>query len=201
VPVLIIIWTLGNFAGPVVLARFFDTVGCKPMIAGCYLGSALLTVPLIVVFVQETVNQWGFLAILVALFFLASAGASSAYLTVSEIFPMETRALAIAFFYAVGTGAGGIIGPILFGQLVGTGERSMMAIAFIVSAVVMAVGGIAELIVGVRAEQTNLEDIAKPLTAREVEEDGGPEPGGTEADRYRREAQAAREEAERARAR
>lgn len=201
VPLLIIFWSLGNFAGPVVLGRFFDTVGRKPMIAGCYLGSAVLTVPLIVIFVQGTVNQWGFLVNLVVIFFLASAAASAAYLTVSEVFPMETRALAIAFFYAVGTGAGGIIGPVLFGQLIGTGDRDIMAIAFIVSALVMAGGGITELIVGVPAEQANLENIAKPLTAREAEEEsGGPEEGGSEADRYRRTAEQRREEAERARA-
>ncbi|MFW6090421.1 MAG: MFS transporter, partial [Actinomycetota bacterium] len=203
VPLLIIIWTLGNFAGPVILGRFFDTVGRKPMIAGCYLGSAALTIPLIVLFVQGTVNEWGFLANLVAIFFVASAGASAAYLTVSEVFPMETRALAIAFFYAVGTGAGGIVGPILFGQLIGTGDRGLMAIAFIVSAGVMTVGGIAEIFLGVRAERSNLENIAKPLTAREAEEEdgAGAEAGGGQAERHRQTAQQRREEAERARGR
>ncbi len=78
-------------------------------------------------------------------FFLASAGASAAYLTVSEIFPMETRALAIAFFYAVGTGIGGIIGPLLFGNLIASGNRGEVAIAFFIGAAVMALGGLAEL--------------------------------------------------------
>jgi len=100
-------------------------------------------------------------------FFLASAGASAAYLTVSEIFPMETRALAIAFFYAIGTGLGGIVGPLLFGQLTDSGDRDAVAVGFGIAAAVMAVGGIAELLFGVKAEQTPLEDIAKPLTAED----------------------------------
>jgi MFS family permease len=79
---------------------------------------------------------------------------------VSEIFPMETRALAIAFFYAVGTGIGGIIGPLLFGNLIASGNRSEVATAFYIGAAVMAVGGIVELIYGVKAEQVPLEDIA-----------------------------------------
>ena len=88
-----------------------------------------------------------------AIFFLASAGASSAYLTVSEIFPMETRALSIAFFYAVGTGAGGITGPLLFGHLIASGNQDQVAIGFFIGAAVMAIGGIAELAFGVKAEQ------------------------------------------------
>jgi hypothetical protein len=104
------------------------------------------------------------------IFFLASAGASSAYLTVSEIFPMETRALSIAFFYAVGTAAGGIAGPLLFGHLINTGSQDQVAIGFFIGAVVMAVGGIAELFFGVDAEQKPLEEVAEPLTAVDGEE-------------------------------
>ena len=115
-------------------------------------------------------SPWTFQAFIFGTFFLASAGASAAYLTVSEIFPMETRALAIAFFYAVGTGIGGIIGPLLFGNLIASGNRSEVATAFYIGAAVMAVGGIVELIYGVKAEQVPLENIAKPLTAEEAEE-------------------------------
>jgi MFS family permease len=89
---------------------------------------------------------------------------------VSEIFPMETRALAIAFFYAVGTGIGGIAGPLLFGNLIASGSRGEVAIGFFIGAAVMAVGGIAELFYGVKAEQVPLENIAKPLTAEEAEQ-------------------------------
>ena len=99
-----------------------DTVGRKPMIALSYLGSAAMAVVLAVVFGSQTGGVWLFIAVLAATFFLASTGASAAYLTVSEIFPMETRALAIAFFYAVGTAIGGITGPLLFGELINSGQ-------------------------------------------------------------------------------
>ncbi|WP_216205430.1 MFS transporter [Amycolatopsis aidingensis] len=172
VPVFVICYAIGNFLGPVTLGRLFDTVGRRPMISGAYLGSALMVVPLTWFFLTGTGGPWALLAFVMLTFFLASAGASAAYLTVSEIFPMETRALAIAFFYAVGTGLGGIVGPLLFGQLIGSGERPLVAIGFGVSAAVMALGGVAELVFGVRAERASLEDIAKPLTAEEAEESG-----------------------------
>ena len=171
-PLFIIFWALSNFAGPVVLGRFFDSVGRKPMIAMAYLGSALVTLPLAGVFLSEIGGLAAFMVLLVITFFLASSGASAAYLTVSEIFPMETRALAIAFFYAVGTAVGGIAGPLLFGTLIETGERVPVAIGFLVAAAVMALGGLAELVFGVRAEGRNLEDLATPLTAEEAD---GPE--------------------------
>jgi hypothetical protein len=109
------------------------------------------------------------MAFVLVIFFLASAGASSAYLTVSEIFPMESRALSIAFFYAVGTATGGIAGPLLFGHLINTGSQSQVAIGFFIGAVVMAIGGVAELLFGVKAEQKQLEEIAEPLTAKRAE--------------------------------
>jgi MFS family permease len=176
VPVFLVIYAVGNFLGPLVLGRLFDTVGRKPMITFTYLGSAACAVALAVLFNQHTLNEWTFVLVIGGTFFLASAGASSAYLTVSEIFPMETRALAIAFFYAVGTAAGGIAGPLLFGNLIATNDRSMVMVAFLIGAAVMAVGGVAELFLGVKAEGEQLEDIAKPLTAEEAEQDGRGEP-------------------------
>ena len=171
VPVFLIIFAVGNFLGPLLLGRLFDTVGRKPMIAGTYLGSALVAAVMAALFTGHALGSpWAFQAFIFGTFFLASAGASAAYLTVSEIFPMETRALAIAFFYAVGTGLGGIIGPLLFGNLIASGSRSEVATAFYIGAAVMAVGGIVELIYGVKAEQVPLENIAKPLTAEEAEE-------------------------------
>ena len=170
VPVFIIVFAVGNFLGPLVLGRLFDTVGRIPMIAGTYLGSAAVAAALGLLFAGNALGSpWAFEALVFATFFLASAGASAAYLTVSEVFPMETRALAIAFFYAVGTGIGGIVGPLLFGNLIASNDRSMVLVAFLVGAGVMAVGGVAELFLGVKAEQTPLEDIAKPLTAEEAE--------------------------------
>jgi MFS family permease len=179
VPVFIIVFAVGNFLGPFLLGRLFDTVGRIPMIAGTYLGSAAVAVVLAFLFLGHGLRSpWAFEALIFGTFFLASAGASAAYLTVSEVFPMETRALAIAFFYAVGTGLGGIVGPLLFGRLIATDSRGWVTVAFLIGAGVMALGGIAELFLGVRAEQAQLEDIAKPLTAEEAE--GGGLPGAEE---------------------
>jgi MFS family permease len=170
VPVYIVIFAVGNFLGPLLLGRLFDTVGRIPMIAGTYIGSAVVGAVLAFLFAGKTLGSpWSFEALIFVTFFLASAGASAAYLTVSEIFPMETRALAIAFFYAVGTGLGGIIGPLLFGHMIATNNRTWVMLAFLIGSVVMALGGIAEIFLGVKAEQTPLENIAKPLTADEAE--------------------------------
>ncbi len=165
IPLYIAVFALSNFIGPLTLGRLFDTVGRKPMVSGTYLGSAVLTAVLGVFLFSESLTTWSFMAFVLAIFFLASSGASAAYLTVSEIFPMETRALSIAFFYAVGTAAGGIAGPLLFGHLINSGSDEQLAIGFFIGAVVMALGGIAELLFGVKAEQKPLEEIAEPLTA------------------------------------
>jgi MFS family permease len=195
VPIFIILWSLSNFAGPVILGRFFDTIGRKPMISFSYLGSAVVAVILAMVFRADIGGEWLFLLILVVCFFLASSGASAAYLTVSEIFPMETRALAIAFFYAIGTAAGGIVGPLLFGRMIESEDRSPVALAFCIGAGVMALGGVAELLFGVKAEGADLEDIAKPLTAEDAEDqipegerpaDGGETARASAADRSKR---------------
>lgn len=182
VPVFTMVYAAGNLLGPLALGRQFDTVGRKPMITMTYLGSAVITVLLAGLFTQtDLLGSWTFIIVVMGTFFLASAGASAAYLTASEIFPMETRALAIAFFYAIGTAVGGITGPLLFGHLVSSGQRSQVGIGFLIGAAVMALGGLAELILGVKAEQVPLEDIARPLTAASEEptEEGAP----TEVDR------------------
>jgi MFS family permease len=181
VPYFIAMFAAGNLLGPLTLGRLFDTVGRKPMIAGTYLLSAAISVVLGVLMLSGSLDRWSFIALVGVVFFFASAGASAAYLTASEIFPMETRALAIAFFYAIGTGAGGITGPLLFGNLINSGKVSEVAIGFFVGAGVMALGGIAELFLGVRSEQKPLEEIAEPLTAEEAEDDGGARPD-TQAD-------------------
>ena len=185
VPIYIAIFAFSNFLGPVTLGRLFDTVGRKPMVSGTYLASAALTVVLGLLLIGGSLTTWTFMAFVLAIFFIASAGASSAYLTVSEIFPMETRALSIAFFYAVGTAAGGIAGPLLFGHLIASGSQSQVAIGFLIGAGVMALGGVAELLFGVKAEQEGLENIAKPLTAEEAEEGGEEEKEGEEERRRR----------------
>src|SRR6478735_4655521 len=165
IPLYIALFAGSNFLGPLLLGRFFDTIGRRPMVSATYLGSAALTAVLGFLLLGNGLTTWSFMAFVLAIFFLASAGASSAYLTVSEIFPMETRALSIAFFYATGTAAGGIAGPLLFGHLIASGSQDQVATGFFIGAVVMAIGGIAELLFGVKAEQKQLEDVATPLTA------------------------------------
>jgi MFS family permease len=161
---------VGNLFGPLLLGPLFDTVGRKPMIAGTYILSGVLLLGTAYLFDQGHLSATTLTACWTVVLFFASAGASSAYLTVSEIFPMETRALAIAFFYAIGTAAGGITGPLLFSHLVGTGHRSDTAVAFSIGAVLMILGGLVEIAFGVKAEGQSLENIAKPLTAEDAEE-------------------------------
>jgi MFS family permease len=170
VPYFMVLFAASNFLGPLLLGRLFDTVGRIPMIAGTYLGSAAVVVALGLMLRSGTLDRWSFMAFVLAAFFLASAGASAAYLTVSEIFPMETRALSISLYYAVGTAVGGISGPLLFGHMIHSGSIDRVATAFFVGAGAMALGGLAELRFGVRAEGRSLESIAKPLTAEEAEE-------------------------------
>ncbi len=182
IPLYIALFAFSNFLGPLTLGRFFDTVGRKPMVSSTYLLSAAVTVVLGVFLIDGSLTTWSFMALILVIFFLASAGASSAYLTVSEIFPMETRALSIAFFYAAGTAAGGIAGPLLFGHLIASGSESQVAVGFFIGAVVMTLGGVAELLFGVSAEQEQLEDVAEPLTAEGVEGAEGEEPERPEAE-------------------
>ncbi|WP_307831030.1 MFS transporter [Nucisporomicrobium flavum] len=173
-------FAVGNFLGPLLLGRLFDTVGRKPMISGTYILSGILLVITGVLFRNGALNATTQTVAWCIIFFFASAGASAAYLTVSEIFPMETRAMAIAFFYATGTIVGGFGGPLLFGALIQSGEPKQIFIGYVVGAVVMILGGIVQATMGVEAAQRDLEDIAPPLSAQAAELD---EPG-EEADPY-----------------
>ena len=155
---------VGNFLGPLVLGHLFDSVGRRFMITLSYIGSGVLLVGTALLFDAGALDAFWLTACWMVVFFFASAGASSAYLTVSEVFPMETRAMSIAFFYAVGTAAGGIVGPILFGQLIGGGIHAV-AIGYYIGAGLMIAAGLVELFLGVDAERKSLEDIASPLSA------------------------------------
>jgi len=155
---------LGNFAGPLLLGRFFDSVGRKVMITTCYVGSGVLLVLTGMLFDGGVLDATWLTAAWVVVFFFASSGASAAYLTVSEIFPMETRAMAIAFFYAVGTGLGGIVGPILFGRFVEQGLHQVV-IGYYIGAGLMIAAGLVEAVIGVEAANRSLEDIAEPLSS------------------------------------
>jgi MFS family permease len=181
----IIPFAIGNFVGPLVLGRLFDSVGSKPMIAGTYILSGALLVVTAFLFKADVWTAETQTAAWCVIFFFASAGASSAYLTVSEIFPMETRALAIAFFYAVGTAVGGITGPLLFGKLIETGKEANVFWGYILGASLMIIAGIVQAVLGIEAARRDLEDIAKPLSAEAAEGDEE-EPPPTPAARRRR---------------
>jgi MFS family permease len=164
-PYYLVAFAVGNLLGPLLLGRLFDTVGRRPMIAGTYILSGILLLVTGYLFKEHQLTAGTLTACWSVVFFFASAGVSAAYLTVSEIFPMEVRALAIALFYAVGTGIGGIIGPQLFGPMVATGKASRVFEALAIGAGLMVLGGVIELAFGVKAERRRLEGIARPLTA------------------------------------
>ncbi|MGW1746755.1 MFS transporter [Streptomyces sp. NPDC002092] len=156
---------IGNFCGPLLLGKLFDTVGRRVMISSTYLISGLLLFGTAWLFDRGSLSAATLTACWCAVLFFASAGASSAYLTVSEVFPMETRAMSIAFFYALGTAAGGISGPLLFADLTSTGKVGDTVLAFQIGAALMCAAGLVAAFLAVRAERRSLEDIAKPLTA------------------------------------
>jgi MFS family permease len=160
-------FALGNFMGPLLLGPLFDTLGRKPMIAFTYAISGVLLAVVGWLFREGIVDAATLTACWSGIFFFASAAASAAYLTVSESFPLEARALAIAFFYAVGTAIGGVASPWLFGTLVGTGNRGDVFLGYLLGAALMIGAAIVELAIGVRAERQPLESVARPISALE----------------------------------
>ena len=143
---------LGNWLGPILLGPLFDTVGRKTMITSTYVGSGVLLAITAFLFRSGTLTALTQAVCWSVTFFVASSAASSAYLTVSEIFPIEIRAVAISIFYACGTLVGGVAGPALYGYIVGTGSRSFLFWGYIVGSVVIATGGVVEFWLGVDAE-------------------------------------------------
>jgi MFS family permease len=160
-------FAIGNVLGPFLLGPLFDRVGRVPMISGSYLISGGLMIVTGYLFFQEVLSATTQTLLWSIIFFFASAAASAAYLTVSEVFPLEVRAMAIALFYAIGTAIGGISGPVVFGQLIEAGSRGDIFVAYVIAAVLMIGAAIVELILGVRAEGKSLESVAMPLTAIE----------------------------------
>jgi MFS family permease len=154
----------GNVLGPILLGRLFDTIGRRPMIAFTYIMSGVLLAVAGWLFARGLIDAQMQTICWMVIFFFASTAASSAYLTVSETFPLEIRALAIAFFYAVGTGVGGVIGPALFGVLIDTGSRTSVFGGYLLGAVLMVVAGGVAWRWGVAAERKPLEHVARPLT-------------------------------------
>jgi MFS family permease len=169
-----LVFAIGNFLGPLALGHLFDTVGRHLMIAGTYALSALLLALTAWLFAIDVLSATTQTIAWAVIFFIASASASSAYLTVSEVFPLETRALAIAVFYSLGTGVGGIGAPVLFGALIGTQGQMPLTWGYLAGALLLLIAALIEVRMGVRAEQESLEDVAAPLAA----EDGEPGDGG-----------------------
>jgi MFS family permease len=171
------IFAVSNFAGALILGPLFDTVGRVRMLCGTYVVSGVILG--IAGFVLGDLSATSLTVFGAASFFFASAGASAAYLTASEVFPMETRALCIAFFYAIGTAAGGISGPLYFGKLIddatASGDITQIAPGYYLGAGLMIAAGIVAAFLGVRAEKETLENIARPLTAEDAKT--GDQPG------------------------
>jgi MFS family permease len=157
-------FAVGNFLGPLLLGPLFDTIGRRPMVAATYAISGFLLAGIGYLFSRDLVSAQSLTIGWVIVFFFASAAASSAYLTVSEIFPLEIRALAIAFFYAVGTGVGGVVGPWLFGALIDTGSRTSVFAGYLIGALLMIAAAVVQARFGVAAERQPLEAVASPLT-------------------------------------
>ena len=157
-------FALGNFAGPMILGRLFDTVGRRTMITATYATAGLLMIATGLLFVGADLSATGQTAAWTTIFFFASAAASSAYLTVSECFPLEIRAVAIALFYAFGTALGGIAGPLLFGMLIGSGERINLFYGDLLGGLLMLGAAAVEAAIGVEAARRPLESVARPLS-------------------------------------
>jgi MFS family permease len=164
-PIYLIAFAVGNLAGPLTIGHLFDTVGRRKMIAGTYLLSGVLLAITAVMFNAGILNAVTQTIAWCVIFYFASAGASSAYLTVSEIFPLEVRAQAIAVFFAIAQ-CFGAIGPVFYGWLIGDGgDPFKLFIGYLIGAGVMIVGGLVEVFLGVDAEGKSLEHVAPPLSA------------------------------------
>jgi MFS family permease len=160
-------FAVGNFLGPLILGHLFDTIGRREMISGTYTVSALLLVLTGYLFTRNDLSGTSQTILWTVIFFFASPAASSAYLTVSEIFPLEIRALAIALFFSIGTGAGGIVAPWLFGVLIESGSRIEVLYGYLVAGALMLAAAVVVVAYGVKAERMSLERVAQPLSSEE----------------------------------
>jgi MFS family permease len=161
----LLLLAISNFLGPLLLGTFFDTIGRRVMISVTYAGGGILLIGAALIFGFNGFSDWTQTFALMLVFFFASAGASSAYLTASEVFPLETRALAIASFYAVGTAIGGAVAPFFFGILISTHSPWPLVGGYLLAAVLMIGAALAEALFGVDAEGRSLEQIAEPLSS------------------------------------
>ena len=159
----ILLFAAGNFLGPLLLGWLFDALSRRPMIAFTYIMSGVLLAGSGTLFAQGVLTSMQQTVAWMVILFFASAAAGSAYLTVSETFPLEIRALAIAFFYAVGTGIGGVAGPWLFGALIDTGSHMSVFGGYLLGAGLMVAAGVIAALFCIPAERKPLEQVARPL--------------------------------------
>ncbi|HET7325100.1 MAG TPA: MFS transporter, partial [Halococcus sp.] len=178
-PIYGIAFAAANFVGAIVLGRYFDTIGRRPMITGTYGISGILLAITGYLFLIGALTALTQTLLWSATFFFATAAASAAYLTVSEIFPMEVRAQAIAVFFAIGQAAGGVVAPALFGQLIGSGQPINVFYGYILAAVLMIIAAIVEWFWGIEAAQKSLEEVSAPLSAFESDADSGSAASGS----------------------
>ena len=168
-------FAVGNLLGPLLLGHFFDTIGRRKMILATYGGSGVLLLISAFFFHAGALNATTQTIFWSVIFFFASAGASSAYLTVSEIFPLELRGQAISFFFAISQLAGGVAAPYIFGKLVDASHKGAnlnpLFWGYVVGAAIMIAGGLIAWFFGVNAERKSLEDIANPLSAVNAREE------------------------------
>lgn len=162
-PIHLLPFAVASFFGPLILGKLYDSVGRKPMITATYGAAGLLLAGSLYPFASGMLGTRGMGIWFSVIFFIASSAASAAYLTVSEIFPLEIRAFAIAIFYAIGTLIGGVGAPILFGELIATGSKLYVALGYGLGAVLMIGGAVCEYFIGVEAAGKSLESISKPL--------------------------------------
>ena len=184
-PIHLLPFAIGNFLGPLLLSRFFDTVGRKPMIIATFGLSGVLLALTSIPFGNGSLTPKTLDICFTVIFFVASSAASAAYLTVSEIFPLEIRALAIALFYAIGTLIGGVGAPYMFGLLIESGSRWNVSYGYLVGSALMIVAAIAEWAVGIEAAGKSLEAISQPLQSESRalgREDAGASRSATECE-------------------
>jgi MFS family permease len=162
-PIQLLPFAVASFLGPLILGPLFDRIGRKPMITAAYGGAGGLLAIAAVLFGSGSIGLPGLILCFAVIFFVASSAASAAYLTVSELFPLEIRAFAIAIFYSIGTLIGGVGAPALFGTLIEGGSKPHVMIGYLLGAALLLAGAIAELLVGVEAAGQSLESVSKPL--------------------------------------
>jgi MFS family permease len=162
IPGYALLFAAGNFAGPLFLGPLFDTIGRRAMITATYALSGVMIIGIQWLFLAGELTAQSQTLAFVATCFFASAAASTGYLTVSEIFPLEMRAMAIALFYTLGTAIGGLLAPVLFGALIETDRRGPVAAGYLIGAVLMLAAAVTEMFLGVDSEGKALEESASP---------------------------------------